>query len=426
MAIFAKSSLATPPIETGFSNFLLLRWLAAGAQLLLGAYCILNLRLALPWSMLAVVSGYLLATNLLLWTLRDRFSVLAGTLVPSLLFLDTLMLTLMLYVSGGLQNPFLVLYILHIVISALILPSGLTGLLLVFTAGAMGVLSFSPYPPYSLDTLRAGINTNLHVRGILLAQLGVAAGIGWFVYRLRRELERSRARLDHQEAQLTRARQFEALATFASGMAHELATPLGTIAVVSTEMDHKARSLCRNATCGQDVRLIRNEVERCQEILQRLRQTDAQDQQLPPESIDLLNLPREVPARLAADHANRLQWKFEEDLPHPVLPRLGLMQALSILIKNACEADPDDNPVTVCVCQKDGDLSLSVLDKGQGMDPETLEKIGDPFFTTKQPGFGTGLGLFLVRTFLDQAGGELKVESKPDQGSTFEMKVPLA
>lgn len=425
MDIIAKRSLASPPIATGFSNFLLLRWLAAVAQLVLGAYCILNLRLALPWPVLGVGTGYLLVTNLLLWVLRDRFFVLAGLLVPSLLFLDTLMLTLMLYVSGGLQNPFLVLYILHIVISALILPPGRTGLLLIFTACALVVLSFSPYPLYSLETLRAGVNTNLHVRGILLAQLGVATGIGWFVYRLRRELERSRVRLNHQEAQLTRARHFEALATFASGMAHELATPLGTIAVVSAEMDHKACSLCQKATCSEDARLIRNEVERCKDVLQRLRQTDAQDNQLPPEQLDLVNLPQEIPAHLATDHASRIHWKFEEYLPRPLLPRLGLMQALSILIKNACEADPGGKEVTVCVRREGGGLSLAVIDNGQGMDSAILAKLGEPFFTTKQPGFGTGLGLFLVRTFLDQVGGELKVESKPGQGSCFEMRIPL-
>jgi len=411
--------------ESGFDHLVPLRWLAAGAQLLLGAYCILKLRMALPWNVLAAVTGYLLVTNLLLWVLRGRFRPLSATLVPSLLFLDTLMLTLMLYVSGGLQNPFLVVYVLHIVISSLTLRPQTTGLLLLFTAGAMVVLSFSPYPLYSLETLRSGVNTNLHVRGILLAQLGVGAGIGWFVYQLRRELEQSRARLLQQEAQLNRARQFEALATFASGLAHELATPLGTIAVVSAEMDRKACTLCHKSECSQDARLIRNEVGRCKEILHRLRQTDAQDHNLPLETLELQSLPEELPPHLAAEHAARIRWEIAEGLPRPVLPRLGLLQALSILIKNACEADPAGQPVCVRLRRDDGAFFIAVHDQGEGMEPATLEKIGEPFFTTKQPGFGTGLGLFLVRTFLDQAGGDLRVESRAGQGSVFEMRIPL-
>jgi len=410
----------------GFALILRLRWLAAGAQLLLGAYCILKLRLALPWKVLGAVTGYLVVTNLLLWGFRNRFRPLAATLVPSLLFLDTLMLTLMLYVSGGLQNPFLVVYVLHIVISALTLRPQTTGLLLLFTAAAMIVLSFSPYPLYSVETLRSGVNTNLHVRGILLAQLGVGAGIGWFVYQLRRELEQSRVRLMQQEAQLNRARQFEALATFASGMAHELANPLGTIAVVSSEMDRKACTLCHKSECSQDARLIRNEVNRCKAILQRLRQTDAQDKDLPPEPLELQALPEELPPHLAAEHAARIHWEIEESLPRPVLPRLGLLQALSILVKNACEADPAGHPVCVHLRREEGGLFIAVQDQGAGMEPATLEKIGEPFFTTKQPGFGTGLGLFLVRTFLDQAGGDLRVESRAGQGSVFTMRIPLS
>lgn len=110
----------------------------------------------------------------------------------------------------------------------------------------------------------------------------------------------------------------------------------------------------------------------------------------------------------------------------PDLPKPGLLQALSILVKNACEADPTEAPVTLRFREENQQLLFSVQDQGPGMDAETRSKLGEPFFTTKQPGFGTGLGLFLVRTFLDQTGGELNVESAPGNGSTFEMRIPAS
>lgn len=414
------------PAHAGFYLFLRLRWLAAAAQLLLGAYCIFKLRLSLPWSVLGTVTGYLLTTNFLLWSLRTRFQPFAGTLLPGLLFQDTLMLSLMLYVSGGLQNPFLVVYLLHVVIAALMLSPRQTAGLLLFTGVAMFVLSFSPYPLYSVETLRSGANSNLHIRGVLLAQLGVAAGIGWFVYQLRRDLESTREDLRRRDEQLTRAHQFEALATFASGMAHELATPLGTIALVSAEMDRKACTLCQSASCSEDAKLIRNEVERCKHLLTRLRQTDALDKHLVPESVDIASLPTELSPHLAAQHAARLHWDLVPPSLAPSLPKHGLLQALSILVKNACEADPTHHPVRLRFREENRQLIFSVQDQGEGMDTETQSKLGEPFFTTKQPGFGTGLGLFLVRTFLDQTGGELGVETAPGKGTTIELRIPAS
>lgn len=418
-------SLPSTPADRVFRLFIQLRGLAAAAQFVLGAYCILKLRLELPWSILGTVSIYLFITNLLLGIQRHRFQALSPSIIPSLLFLDTLMLTLMLYVSGGLQNPFLVVYILHIVTSALLLPPRTTSLLLLFTGISMTVLSFSPYPLYSPNAFPQPGGSHLHIRGILLAQLGVAAGIGWFVYQLRRDVEQSRDQIRKQAEQLERAHHFQALATFASGLAHELATPLGTIAVVSAEMDRKACTRCHQTECSQDARLIRNEVERCKSILERLRLTDAQDTRLEPVLIHLSRLPDELPAHLASAHAARIHWNIPPHPPTPTLPALGLFQALSTLIKNACEADPSGKPVTISLHETRHTLHIRVQDQGHGIDADTLSKLGEPFFTTKQPGFGTGLGLFLVRTFLDQVGGELSVQSRPGAGSRFEMIIPL-
>src|SRR5690606_22258872 len=106
------------------------------------------------------------------------------------------------------------------------------------------------------------------------------------------------------------------------------------------------------------------------------------------------------------------------------IPEVPLLQSLAILVKNACEASEPGLPIFVKAETSVNRLCLTVSDRGSGMAPEVVARLGEPFFTTKEPGFGMGLGLFVVRTFVERMRGKLEIDSEPGRGTTIRLVFP--
>jgi two-component system sensor histidine kinase RegB len=175
---------------------------------------------------------------------------------------------------------------------------------------------------------------------------------------------------------------------------------------------------------AEDVRLIREQVRRCQEILQQM-------------AVEVGNGVGEVAAEVAAtDLVAGLGDGAWGAVPvvvrvdpgsaqRPVrVPLRALKQVLHNLVKNAVQASPPGKPVEVQLSERGGAVCIEVRDQGPGMSPEILARAGEPFFTTKAPGEGIGLGLFLARSVLAQSGGRLDLESAPGKGTVARIVLP--
>lgn len=172
-----------------------------------------------------------------------------------------------------------------------------------------------------------------------------------------------------------------------------------------------------------DARLIRQEVDRCQLILDQMsgRAGGSAAEAASPTAVDAVMA--DVVARLNADQAGRLRISAAEDLPSIVVPRVGLVQVLLSLVKNAFDASEPRSRVQVQVAGRGRCLRFIVSDEGHGMSPDALRRVGEPFFTTKEPGRGTGLGLFLARVFAERCGGSLSITS--DRGTVVVLELPM-
>lgn len=138
-----------------------------------------------------------------------------------------------------------------------------------------------------------------------------------------------------------------------------------------------------------------------------------------------LNPARRSPRHAVTPLAQRFKIHLQEKVAQVRLSQERLLQALSILIKNAFEASAATDTVTLNVTSSDQQLRLEVRDGGSGMTRETIARLGQSFFTTKPTGKGMGLGLFLVRTFVNQYKGSLEVQSSPGQGTTIALVFPI-
>ena len=384
----------------------------------------------IPLGALAIAPALVGVSNLLL-AMRIAHpdisrKIATSTLVAWAFVLDTVCLTFLLMLSGGPTNPFSLLYLVHITLSAIILTKRWTWVLGALSTLCFGLL-FRIYRPIpALDMHHPADGTNLHLTGMWIG-FGVAAFlVALFSGKISELLRQHENSLLRMQFELAKRDRLASLGTLAAGAAHELNTPLGTIAVVARELELFATNTARDEAIAEDSRLIRTEVDRCREILWRMSVQGAQPAAQASESVDAGEILDDVCREIQQPDRLRVELASLGQAAPLTIPRRAVAQALIALTRNALEASAPDSVVHVIARQSGEHFEFLVSDHGKGMSPNTLRRIGEPFFTTKEPGKGMGLGTFLVRTLAEQLGGRLTFESTPQTGTLATFELPLS
>ncbi|MBM4373458.1 MAG: HAMP domain-containing histidine kinase [Deltaproteobacteria bacterium] len=396
-----------------------LRWGAAlgQASVILIARELFTLELPLAWlfALIAVEA----VTNLACVELLRRRAVQEWTLA-SVMALDVLLLTGLLHFSGGSFNPFNFLYLVHIALAAVVLRPAYTWGLVALSLACFGSLFGGVLGLPVRDHVHHAEQMEMHLRGMWVAFAVAAAFIVYFVDRIRRALAARDGELARSRARVERSDRLASLGTLAAGAAHELATPLGTIAVAAGELD-AALTRGDRASISEDVALIQDQVRRCRAILDQMAAGDAPGEA--PELVTLASLAESVARTMRPVGSIELALDGAVATRAARLPRRAVEQALRALVKNACDAS-DGAPVTLSGGSDGESLWLEVRDQGRGMAPEVLARVGEPFFTTKETGTGMGLGLYLTNALAEQLGGRLDIESELGRGTSVRFVLP--
>ena len=241
-----------------------------------------------------------------------------------------------------------------------------------------------------------------------------------------RKLEKFSQDLAAAQADLVHAERLASMGQLAAGVAHEINNPLGTILLYSSLM---LRSLPAEDPRGDDLRMVVSETTRCRDIVAGLLNF-ARQGRLVTQEADIHALLDDTLAQLERQPAMakvEVVRKYDTTLPKIVMDAAQMRQVFLNIIMNAAEAMPDGGSLTVRTGPADGGngVSISLSDTGVGMSEEHLSRLFTPFFTTKQLGKGTGLGLPIAYGIVKMHRGQIQVQSQPGVGTTFTITLPL-
>ncbi|MGN6466918.1 MAG: ActS/PrrB/RegB family redox-sensitive histidine kinase [Rhizobiaceae bacterium] len=411
---------APDPIRSGqlrLTTLIRLRWLAVvgqSAAVMVVAYA---LRFPVPVSLCFALIACSAWLNLYLAFRYPTAQRLGPRPAFAILIFDAMQLAGLLYVTGGLTNPFSVLMTVPVVISATSLSLRLTIVLGAVTVGAATMLAFVHYPlPWFPESELP--MPFIYVAGMWMAVVSSIAFTGLYAWRVAEEARLLATALSATELVLQREQHLSALDGLAAAAAHELGTPLATITLVAREMQ---RALGDDPRFCEDVALLRSQSERCREILKRLTslssESEAHMAQLPVTSLieEVIAPHRDFGIAIKLEPGPRLG-------AEPVARRNpGVLYGLGNIVENA--VDFAHEKVTVRWRWDEEWVSIEVIDDGPGFPPEILDRIGEPYMTTRQTseeGGGLGLGLFIAKTLIERSGATIRFANgaKPGMGAT--------
>jgi two-component system sensor histidine kinase RegB len=399
-----------------------LRWLAVGGQTVavLFVYVVLGFPLPLgPCLAVIALSAWLNVFLSLRWRsslrLHDRYAAL-------LLGYDIVQLAALLYLTGGLENPFSFLFLVPVTVSATTMPLNRTVVLGALTLAAVTVLAFwrLPLPWYAGEPLEL---PGIYIAGMWTALVSGLVFSAIYVNRIAREARQMSDALTATEIIHAREQQLSALDGLAAAAAHELGTPLATIALVAKELK---RELVAEGQVAEDLDLLVSQTARCREILSRLANREAQRDEMFA-SLKLTVMIEEIVAPLRGGDVgfavDARSFDAGEGSAEPMIWRNpGIKYGLGNLIENA--ADFARTRVDVEARWGPDEVAVTITDDGPGFSQEVIDRLGEPYVTTRQgygPGSdqpengseGMGLGLFIANRLLERSGATITMANRP-------------
>jgi len=414
----AAQSVDPPALLASLRQLMRLRTIAIAGQAAAVAIAIV-LGIALRVFPVVAIIGVLVVANVLTAARLKRGAPTTHYEVAGHLALDLAAFSGLLLLSGGTANPFALLYLLHVVLIALLLPWRLAvaGTLVVVGSFALSFAFAAPLTQVS----GAPLSGTLIAAGLWISFALTAAVTAWFVGSVVATL-REHDRLLREAAR--RAANDEAvlrIGTLAAGAAHELGSPLTTMAVLVDEMRRTADSPARE----RDATILAAQIKACNQALANLGAAAGHTCAIGGGRAPLdrfLVAVTELFRALRPDQVLEVRWHGVTPGPE-VFTDQSLQQAILILLNNAADASPDHVDVEG---RWDAHwLVIAVGDRGSGVSAGNLEKLGRTFFTTKQPGKGTGLGLVLAASTVARLGGTIGWSNRPGGGLSAEIRLPL-
>lgn len=403
-----------------FKYLLLIRLFSLIGFILVFIFLDLYVSTSLPLKPISLIITVVLVITLWSWLNLKKYKFVSRKTFFAQLLLDIVMLSLLIYYSGGSANPLISLFIIPVIFSAASLPQRYTWSLTFLTMMSYTVLMFFQVPlnnhEHHNDTV------NLHLWGMWYGFALSAFLIAYFVSKISSNLHEQQALLAKIREASLRDEQIIALGTLAANTAHELGTPLSTMAILATELEREYSE--QNNILAQDLLLLKSQVSRCKSIISDMAKDAGELQADTGEKQSL----QEYLIEIISEWENGLTdievvktFSNKDKSPIIVVDR-SLNYALTNILINSAQASP--SKIIINANWNDNQFSIAIKDNGHGINKAILAQIGNSIISGSGIEKGMGIGFFLAKTTIDRFGGELQINSD-EKGTIINITVPL-
>jgi two-component system sensor histidine kinase RegB len=425
--LFAPPGMAgSSPSRSSVVLLTQLRWIAVFGQLATIVVVTAGLGVRLPLAALLLAPLLLIVINLAAASVLKRRRAFTQRELFSALMIDVVALCWQLYHSGGATNPFTFLFLLQIVIGAIILEARWSWLVALNACLCMVLLTWN-YVPLRLPPPHADDPFRLYILGSLFCFVLAAVLLIVFVVRLDRNRRQSDAELAGFREQAAEEDHIIRMGLLASGAAHELGTPLSSIAVILNDWSHEPR-IAADPDMAADLADVRRELARCKTIVSGILMSAGEVRGVDPAVTGVRAFIEDILEEWRARFAGELRFVDRVSRDMTIIADPGLRQVIGNVVDNAAEVSPELVVIEAWLDDLPAEgprLILTVSDRGPGFAPEMLGRIGQPYASTKGRD-GGGLGLFLVVNVIRKLGGAVTVENRPGGGASVQLAIPLA
>ena len=416
----ATTNFWTATSRVRVRTLVLLRWLAVFGQTVAVLFVSLVLGVDFPVGLAFIAIGVSAGLNLFLLATRPIQGLAREGEAALQLAYDVVQLAVLLALTGGLQNPFVFLFVAPVAVSATILRPVVTAMLAALTFVCVGVISVWRFPlPWPEGS--TFVIPPLYEMGVAAA---VLIGLGFtsvYAWRVAAEEERLNIALNAVQAVLAREQTLSALGGLAAAAAHELGTPLATIHLVAKEM---ARGLPANDPHAEDLNLLVTQSERCRAILGQL-SARREEADLMAARAPMASLLEEIVTPHQGLGAE-IVVSAQGDGALEVRRMPEIIHALGAIVENAVGFA--QTRVDIDARWSGDEVEIAICDDGPGFAPGVLNRLGEPYLTERDagPAGGLGLGFFIAKTLLERTGAKIDVKNQPSprQGAIVRARWP--
>lgn len=417
-------SATRPHDATGERNMLLLiqlRWVAVMGQVATIVFASFVMDVPLPLAPMLAVAVGVVAFNLAShsWLARRRAITNAELLLA--LMVDVLSLTFELYLSGGATNPFVSLYLLQVVLGAILLDAWSSWLIVAVTLGCFALLA-AFHRPLVLPPRFAEAYLSLYTIGSGICFALIAILLVLLVTRITRNLRARDARLADLRQRAAEEDHIVRIGLLASGAAHELGTPLASVAVILGDW-RRMPGLRDDPALMAEIGEMQAEIGRCKAIVTGILQTAGEARGEAPEVMSAGRFLDETIGGWRSTHpAVEVDCAALAGSATAIVADPALKQIVWNILDNAAEASP--RWIGIAAGERDGALVVTIRDRGPGFSAEMLAHLGKPYRSSKAEA-GHGLGLFLTVSTMRKLGGAVAARNHPEGGAEVTLSFPL-
>lgn len=435
-----KQATAKPKI-TAREN---LKWLFILRNLMISGEAVIillsvyGLKIGLPEEPIWLVITAIAAVNLYTWIRLQNETPITELELFSQLTLDVFGIASLLYLTGGATNPIIWIFLLPLILTAIILPQEYTWYMVILTTALYTLLiayhrplpAIEPYPTphegmYYNIAERDEHYFNLHIFGMWFGFVLSAALVAYFVVELAKTIQEGERKLSEARENELRNERVIALGTLAASAAHDMGTPLGTIAILTHDAlqsypEHRFPDLHKK------LYIMEKQVNRCKQALSLM---SASAGELRAESGQIMDLTEYIDEVLNQWRAQKpgIKLNLFIDLQSTLSPRIVADRTLTLglinILNNAAEISPKERGIDFHMTWNEYEMNIRVRDYGHGLSPEIAALAGKEPVTTKETGLG--VGLFLTFSTIRRLGGKIDIYNMDDGGACTEITLPL-